>query len=57
MGDRTVHGVVVRYANFSESSRMLTLFTLEAVSYTHLIGAGSVHCNDETLCGAERRRP
>ena len=29
MGDRTVHGVVVRYANFSESSRMLTLFTLE----------------------------
>ncbi len=29
MADRTVHGVVVRYANFSESSRMLTLFTLE----------------------------
>ena len=29
MGDRMVHGVVIRYANFSESSRMLTLFTLE----------------------------
>lgn len=29
MADRTVHGVVIRYANFSESSRMLTLLTLE----------------------------
>jgi DNA repair protein RecO (recombination protein O) len=29
LADRTLNGVVLRYANFSESSRMLTIFTLE----------------------------
>lgn len=29
MPERTVHGIVIRYANFSESSRMLTLLTME----------------------------
>ena len=29
MPEQKVHAVVLRYANYKESSRMLTLFTLE----------------------------